>query len=103
MFFTIHIISKTEAIVPVVELLEWGRGTIALHSKGGSSTMSSINVVASYVITSMSLFTLCHSKTVASMGGVTSINSGRWWHPLGGGVVSKYKYFFFDKIIWNRR
>ncbi len=70
MFIMISIISTADAIVPVVELFEWCRGVIVLHSKAGGSAISFIGVVASFVITFTSLSTLCHSKTVASLCGV---------------------------------
>ncbi len=86
MSFMIWIISTTEAVVLIVESFEWSKGTIELNSKAVGSTISSIGVDTSSVTTSTSSSTLCHSKTLASMGGVLSMKSW-WWHPLGGGVM----------------
>ncbi len=77
MSFTICTISTAEAIVPIVKSFEWGRSIIALHS---IFTKTSIGVVSRSITISTSLSTLCHSKTMASVGGVTL------WHQGGGGI-----------------
>ncbi len=83
-----------EAIVPDVELFEWCISIIALHFKAGSSTISSKGGVARYVTTSTSISTLFHSKTAASVGGVLSMKSKRWWHQLGGGAMLHCGLYF---------
>ncbi len=87
MAFMIIVISIAEAIVPFVKLLKWVKGIIALYSKAGGSTITSIHVVASSVTMSTSLFALCQFKITASMGDVASMISKRWLHPLVGGVI----------------
>ncbi len=87
MSFMISIISTAESIVPDIELFEWGRSTIALHSNAGGSTISCIFVYASSATVSMSLSNLYHSKTVDTASGVLPMKFKMWWYPLEGGVM----------------
>ncbi len=84
-------LSTAEAIVPVVELFEWSRGVIALHSKVGSPIISSIGVVASSVTTYIFSSTLCHSKNTTSMGSAAYMKSRRWWYALVGGLCCIFR------------
>lgn len=58
----IHIISTTKAVILVVELFEWVRIFMALHSKSLGSTTSPVDIVLCSVSAFMSLYKPCHSK-----------------------------------------
>ncbi len=92
MSFMICITSTAKTIVSFVELIEWGRGIIGLHSKAKGYTVSFIGVIPRSITTSIFSFTLCHSKTLVHEihGVVISIDGwvvlhcglGSSWHVL---------------------